>query len=242
MLDGMNEKGLVVNDNVLFKSDWGEVPHTGTNPGAPELNDNYIIRALLDNCATADEAVEYLKKFNITPMESKMMDLHFMISDPEKTYVVEFYNNELLVKEQDILTNYFINIDEIPEHPDGLERMKILRENYDEGSTMEGMYHLMQRAKYSNGYYADNKWYSELGFTYSQIQEITEDNNYDVNRMMLLLQDEFEEELEEVKANGYKEKTNWWTTSHTSVYDINNRKLWITVRERYEETPNEFVF
>ena len=241
MLDGMNEKGLVVNDNVLYKSDWGEVPHTGTNPSAPELNDNFLIRALLDNCADADEAVEYLLNYNITPMVSEMMDLHFMISDPEKTYVVEFINNEIVVKEQYVITNYFINMDKIPEHPDGLERMKILQDNYDEGSTMEGMYQLMQRAKYSNMYYASNKWYSELGFTYSQIQEMSE-NNFDLERMLTQMQEEFEEEMEDVKANGYKEKTSWWTTSHTSVYDINSKKMWVTVRERYEEEPHEFAF
>ena len=241
LLDGMNEKGLVVTDNVLYKSDWGEVPHTGTNPGAPELNDNFIIRALLDNCATADAAVEYLKEHNITPMVSEMMDLHFMISDPEKSYVVEFYNNELLVKEQNIATNYFINIDEIPEHPDGLERMQILREHYDEGSTMEGMYQLMQRVKYSNTYNASGGWYSELGFTYAELQEIAK-NPADMDKTMKLVQEGFEEELEDVKANGYKAETNWWTTSHTSVYDISNLKLWVTVREHYEEAPHEFGF
>ena len=242
LLDGINEKGLVVSDNVLFKSDWGEVPHTGTNPGAPELNDNFLVRALLDNCATADEAIAYLKNFNITPMHSEMMDLHYMISDPEKTYVVEFINNEMVVKEQTIMTNYFINMDEIPEHPDGLERMKVLSENYDEGNTMEGMYHLMQRAKYSNMFDPANKWYSELGFTYAEIREITEDGDEEMDKVMKLLQEAFENELEYVKENGFREETSFWTTSHTSVYDINNRKMWITVRERYEEEPHEFGF
>ena len=242
LLDGINEKGLVVSDNVLFKSDWGEVPHTGTNPGAPELNDNFLVRALLDNCATADEAIAYLKNFNITPMHSEMMDLHYMISDPEKTYVVEFINNEMVVKEQNIMTNYFINMDEIPEHPDGLERMKVLSENYDEGNTMEGMYHLMQRAKYSNMFEPSNKWYSELGFTYAEIRKITEDGDEEMDKVMEQLQEAFKNELEYVKENGFREETSFWTTSHTSVYDINNRKMWITVRERYEEEPHEFGF
>ena len=242
LLDGINEKGLVVNDNVLFKSDWGEVPHTGTNPGAPELNDNFLTRALLDNCATADEAIEYLKKFNITPMHSEMMDLHYMISDPGKTYVVEFINNEMVVQEQNIITNYFINMDQIPEHPDGLERMQVLKENYDEGSTMEGMYQLMQRAKYSNMFDPDKKWYSELGLTYPRIQEILRDGDEGTDKMMKILQEAFAHELEYVKENGFREKTDFWTTSHTTVYDIKNLKMWITVRERYEEAPHEFGF
>lgn len=76
--DGMNEKGLVVNSNVVCKADWGEIPHTGTNPDAPEINDLFLARPLLDNCATVEEAVEYLQNYNITPMNSEVMDLHLM--------------------------------------------------------------------------------------------------------------------------------------------------------------------
>ena len=236
LLDGMNEKGLVINSNVLFKADWGEIPHTGTNPGAPELNDLFLVRPLLDNCATVDEAVTYLQNYNITPMNSEIMDLHYMISDPEKTCVVEFFNNEIVVKEQNIMTNYFINIDKIPDHPDGLERMQVLQENYDEGNTMEGMYQLMQRAKYTNSYYASNKWYSEQGLTYSQILELPDN----AEEALIPTQEEFEQEKEYVKKNGLRETTEWWDTTHNTIYDIENKKIWVTVHERYEEGPHEF--
>ncbi|MBQ0098122.1 MAG: linear amide C-N hydrolase [Oscillospiraceae bacterium] len=236
VLDGINEKGLVVNSNVVFKADWGEVPHTGTNPDAPDLNDQILARPLLDNCATADEAIEYLKKYNITPMNSKLMDLHYMISDPEKTYVVEFYNNEILVKEQKIMTNYFINIDKIPEHPDGYERLQILNDNYDEGATMEGMYKLMQRAKYTNLYDASNKWYSEVNMLDNQTLKPKDG----ADEQLQDTQESYKKELEYIKENGLREKTEWWDTTHNSTYDINNRKLWVTVHERYEEKPYEF--
>ena len=238
LLDGMNEKGLVVSSNVVFKTDWGEVPHTGTNPDAPELNAILLIRPLLDNCATVDEAVAYLQNYNITPMDSEITDLHFMISDPEKTYVLEIYNNEIVVKEQNIMTNYFINIDEMPEHPDGLERMQILTENYNEGKTMEGMYSLMQRVKYTNSYYTSNGWYSELGLTYEQLQNVSEE----AKAYLQMSQEEFEDELEYVKKNGLRETTEWWDTVHNSIYDIKGGKLWVTVHERYEEGPYEFIF
>lgn len=237
LLDGMNEKGLVVNSNVVFKADWGEIPHTGTKPEAPELNDLILARPLLDNCATVDEAVAYLQNYNITPMESKIMDLHYMISDPKKTVVVEFINNEIVVREQNIMTNYFINMDEIPEHPDGLERMQILKDNYDEGSTMEGMYRLMQRVKYTDSNVASNKWYSEGGLTYSQIQNAGPKEDEDLKQK----QKEFEEEMEYVKENGFREKTEWWDTTHNTTYDIENKKIWVTVHERYEEGPHEFT-
>ena len=106
---------------------------------------------------------------------------------------------------------------------------------------MEGMYQLMQCAKYSNTYRASSGWYSELGFSYAELQEIAKDTS-DMNKLMKRIEEAFESEMEDVKVNGYKEETNWWTTSHTSVYDINNRKLWVTVRERYDEEPYEFGF
>ena len=236
VLDGMNEKGLVVTSNVVFRADWGEVPHTGTNPDAPELNVLFITRLLLDHCATVDESVAYLENYNITAMNSELMDLHYMISDPEKTCVVEFYNNEILVKEQNIMTNYFINLDKIPEHPDGLERMQILKENYDEGRTMEGMYKLMQRVRYTNLYNAANKWYSELGLTYSQIQNPSDK----IDEMLLSMQKEYEDELKYIEENGLRENTEWWDTVHNTIYDIANNKIWVTVHERYEEGPHEF--
>ena len=238
LLDGMNEKGLVVTSNVLYKADWGEVPHTGTNPGAPELNDVLLVRPLLDNCATVDEAVEYMKEFNITPMGSENFDLHYMISDPEKTCVVEFINNEIIVKEQYIMTNYFTNMDKLPEHPIGLERMQILRENYEEGNTMEGMYRLMQKVRYTNSYCTSNGWYSELGLTYEQLQNVSEE----AKAYLEMEQAEFEEEQKYVKENGFREVTEWWDTTHNTVYDINNGKIWVTVHERYEEGPHEFGF
>ena len=238
MLDGMNEKGLVIASNVVPKIDWGEVPHTGTNPGAQELNVVLLTRPLLDYCATVDEAVAYLNDYNITPMDSEFMDLHFMISDPEKTCVVEIYNNEILVKEQNIMTNYFINTDEMPKYTDGLERMQILEENYDEGNTMEGMYSLMQRVKYTNSYYVSNGWYSEQGLTYEQLQNITREDEANLQ----MEQAEFEDELEYIKENGFRETTEWWDTTHNSIYDINNGILWVTVHERYDEGPCEFSF
>ena len=236
LLDGMNEKGLVVNSNVVPKADWGEIPHTGTKSGATELNAFFLIRPILDNCATVDEAVAYLKEFNITPFPSGKMDLHYMISDTEKTCVVEFFNNEMLVKEQTVMTNYFLNTENTPKYPIGWERAQTLRAHYDEGSTMEGMYQLMQRVRYTNAYYVANGWYSDLGLTYEQLQNVSEE----AKAYLQATEAEYGEELNYVKENGFREETEWWDTVHTSIYDISAGKLWVTVHERYAEGPHIF--
>ena len=236
LLDGMNEKGLCINFNTVPKADWGKVPHTGTNPGAPELNGRFAARAVLDNCASADEALDYLKKNNITPWHSEKYDLHFMISDPGKNYVVEFIDNELVAREQLMMTNYFVNIGTIPEHPMGIERMDILRENYNEADSMEGMLHLLKRVKCTNMYVPAYGWYSEDGAPYSELQNISKA----ARNKLLRIHEKFTEEMEYVKENGYKENTKIWDTAHTSIYDINSRKLFVTIHERFDEAPYEF--
>lgn len=114
--------------------------------------------------------------------------------------------------------------------------MQIHKENYEEGNTMEGMYRLMQRVKSTNAYYASNKWYSEHEFTYPQILKLPEN----AEELLLSVQRKFEAEPEYIKENGFRETAEWLDTTHNSIYDINNRKLWITVHERYEEEPHEF--
>ena len=237
IVDGINEKGLVANCNVVPRADWGEVPHTGTNPDGQDLNANYIVRAVLDNCATTDEVVEYLGNYNVTPLDSELFDLHIMFSDSEKTIVVEFINNKIVAEEQYIMTNYFLNMDKMPDYTDGIERVKILKENYDEGKTMDGMYNLMQRVKYTNAYDPAYEWYSELGYTNSEMKE----KKKELKERLYVLQDEFKEELEYIEKNGYRESTDWWDTTHNSVYDMANKRVWITVHERYDEKPFEFT-
>ena len=93
----------------------------------------------------------------------------------------------------------------------------------------------MQRAKYTNSYYASNKWYSEQKLTYSQILKLPKN----AEEELIHRQKEFEKELEYIKENGLRETTEWWDTTHNTIYDIQNKKIWVTVHERYEEGPHE---
>lgn len=236
LFDGMNEKGLVVSSNVVSRNDWGETPHTGTNRDAPELNVICVIRPLLDNCATVKEALDYLRRYNITPMESEYMNLHFMISDPDESYVVEFINNRIVARPQYIMTNYYLFLDSITDSAVGVERYDILKENYGMGGeSMRGMWNLMRMVRYSNQYdFPKYKWYSEysLYFPYSTIGD--EDVRGMLDAMLAEQAEEWPEELEYVGAHGFREDSDWWDTVHNSIYDIRNGKLWVTVHEWYD--------
>lgn len=236
MADGINEKGLVVNSNVVAKEDGGAIPHTGTKPGAPELNIFNASRALLDHCATVQEALQYLESHNITPFESSQMNLHLMISDPTETYVVEIINNEIVAKPQNVMTNYYVNLDVIPNKAMGVERYNILTEHYAEGGeSMEGMWNLMKRVRYTDSYIAENKWYSEHaatnGINYSDIPQ----NIAVLDSILEETEAEWMIEKEYVEQNGFRETTSWWDTTHNSVYDIKNKKLWVTIHEWYDQ-------
>lgn len=239
MFDGMNEKGLVVNSNVVSKKDWGK-PHTGTDKNLPELNVIVAIRPLLDYCANVKEALAYLNAHNITPMGSEKMNLHFMISDPNETYVVEFIDNTIVAKPQYIMTNYHLLKGGIPDYAMGVERYDILKENYElGGKSMQGMFDLMKMVRYTNTYkYPDYKWYSELvgsgNVSYTQIQNDPKIKPL-LNDTLKSISSSWEEELEYIEKNGFRERTSWWDTNHNSIYDIRNKKLWVTVREWYDK-------
>lgn len=242
LLDGMNEKGLVVNTNVLSKQDWGGEPHTGTHTDLPELNVLFTPRALLDNCDDVTAALAYLDSHNITPLQSNAMNLQLMISDPEETYVVEFINNEMNARPQYIMTNYHLFFDDIPEHAMGVERYDILKQNYNlGGKSMQDMWTLMTMVRYSNMYkFPAYQWYSECTsyFPYSKLKE--KDVLERLNVILTKKAEEWKAEVEYVKQHGLRDKTEYWDTVHNSIYDIRNKKLWVTLHE-WDDQKREFV-
>lgn len=236
MLDGINDCGVICSDNVVPREDVA--PITGTNPNGEDLHISLIVRYVLDNASSADEAIELLKARNIYGNVGEHYNLHFMIADENKTYVVEFIDNKLVAEEktgnEQIMTNYYVNLDSLTENSAGVERYNIIQQNYDEGNSFDGMWKLLQRVKYSNAYKSDydNGWYSEF-ITQSVISNF--DNEQVKNEALKAFQD--------VK-DGYwaareKEQRNpanmiYWLTTHNSTYDIAQRKLRVTVQEDYD--------
>ncbi len=230
--DGINDAGLFCNMNVVAYADGGDNP--GTNPGKPDVMNTMLIRALLDNCASVDEAIEYINNHNIIGHNLGGFNLHFMIGDPEKNVVLEFINNQAVIKEQYIMTNFFINLDKLTPGADGIERYNILKEHYAEGGeSMEGMWNLLKRVKYSQAYDPDAKpyWKSEnfAGGKY----------NMDTPVDTFLADPKIKAEMEAFKkykeTGEYDPKAKLWFTTHNSTYDIKEKKLWVTIRENYEK-------
>lgn len=231
MNDGVNENGVAINSNVVPA---GECEHTsGTKPGATTIVSNGVVRYVLDHAKSVDHAIELLRNVNIaTPSTDDFhFESHWMISDPEKSVVVEIWNNELVVVDDCVITNFYLS------HPDspmgiGHERYETLKKYYDEGSTAKGMETLMKRVWYSKAYSTKTEpiWYSEglsegCGFTWQDIQSgIYEDMFYE---MMLL------EEADYVSVDYQKSKRDgmYWYTTHSIVYDLEDKTMSLICQE-----------
>lgn len=238
MFDGINEEGLFCNMNVVHYGDGGDNP--GTNPGKPNLYNGFLVRALLDNCATVDEAINFVNNHNIIGKQMSKFNLHFMIGDPQKTVILEFVDNKAVWVTDAVLpmimTNFYISkLPQIHRHADGVERYNILKEHYDEAAqSVDAMYDLMKSVRYSLTYDTTNVpfWkseYDDLGYSgyFASMEELMACQS---------VRDQIEHFAHFKKTGEYNRDWALWHTEHVSVYDIKNKTVTVTVNENY--TPD----
>lgn len=122
-LDGVNEKGLAVGVLQL------QAPVTAQDTDKPDVGTTLAIRAMLDKCATVDEAVEWLKTVDMYAAAKGCY--HFQISDSTgKSVVVSYVNNEMVITEKtdSILaaTNFYLHDVPFEYEKQGMDRYEIL--------------------------------------------------------------------------------------------------------------------
>lgn len=93
IFDGMNEKGLMCSFMQL------EYEETHQHTGRPKLLSNWILRLILDRCATVDEALKLIAQYDIQSVFTGYnQDLHFIIADGTgERVIVEFVADEMKV-------------------------------------------------------------------------------------------------------------------------------------------------
>lgn len=237
-LDGINDVGVIASINVVpGKDDMGEF--TGTNPGAESLHVEHAVRYILNNANSADNAIELLGSRNLYgDAVGGEYYIHIMIADRNKTYIVEFIDNKMVAVEktgdEQIMTNFYNNIPELTDHAAGIERYAILKENYEQGgASMSEMRNLMARVRYSNAYA-----YSTMPAWNSEMMPQSVLNNPDseayalyVSAVENIIKDYWIHKENDMRAPA---DSRFWHTTHNSVYDIDNRKLRITIQEDYK--------
>lgn len=101
-LDGINEKGLCISVNMLPD---GEILNQNTDK--PDLQITTAVRLMLNRAATAEEAVELLRQYDLH--RSYNSETHFMIADAAGNCVcVEYIKNEMIVIDAKIMTNCYL--------------------------------------------------------------------------------------------------------------------------------------
>ena len=139
-LDGINEKGLAVGVLQL------QAPATAQDNGKPDVGTTLAIRAMLDKCATVDEAVEWLKGVDMYAAAKGCY--HFQIADATgKSVVVSYVDNEMIITEKEngfiAATNFYLHDVPFEYDAQGLDRYEILEKTPTEKKSVltaqEGM-------------------------------------------------------------------------------------------------------
>lgn len=216
-LDGMNDAGLVCCLN-LVEADYGHT--TGTNPGKEKLNVYMAVRYLLDYAGSVDEAIKLLKEKNL--YASKNFEAHFLLADPQKTVIVEFVDNKIIVQPGNIMTNFFHTQPGYSLHSKGIERFNILQNTYSSANTESGMFAALKNVFYSKLYDASNPepWYSDC---HSIANEI------DINTPITEKQEFITRYGQHFATEGRTGQC--WITKHTAVYDLVEKQLTIMAQE-----------
>ena len=261
LLDGINEKGLAIEINCVNSIDVGGSTMS-TNPGKKKVAQLCVVRYLLDNAASADEAVELMKNIDIVnPRDlmgliSKGFEVHFLITDKDKTYVVEFDNTmpegkKLVVMEgESVMTNFYlhkadVNNNVYPENSMGVERCRKLVDNRKTVNSMDSMKELMQSIRFSNSNRTDNEYDPGENFdnpyTCFSDHPVFDENvinygNYKEHISEILdTMKKDEASLSSILKDPNLDNPNYlWATTHNSVYDLENKIMSVSVFERYD--------
>lgn len=104
IFDGINENGVVIEENVVPIDDVGALE--GTNPGKPDLHIVYVPRYILDHATSAAHAIKLLEERNLVGDLLGAFSFHYLIADKDESYVVEFINSKLVWRKMEISTNF----------------------------------------------------------------------------------------------------------------------------------------
>lgn len=101
-LDGMNEAGLAVSVNMIQDS-----ATIDQNTDKPDITTTTAIRLMLNKAGNVEEALGLLEQYD---MHASMgMMIHFALADTTgRSVVVEYVNNEMIVTETPVVTNFYL--------------------------------------------------------------------------------------------------------------------------------------
>lgn len=207
-LDGINSEGVVAEMNVVtaYDEEWEGATSVRT------INALGAVRWVLDNASTARYAAEILAAHVYIPQSLIRLgySVHYMIADENETWIVE---DGRAVKADTVelrsMTNFHLLSDYAFEG--GFERYNMLVA----GTSITNTW-------FTNAYLPTIPWITEFVGEYDADGKMSKD---DTLRLRAWAEEHVIPNLPP-KADG-----NWWRTVHTSVYDIKNRSVKVSVHE-----------
>ncbi len=269
-LDGVNEKGFYIGVNVVPTGEtsrdpakwadhkWG-VGAANTNPGAERSYCTaFLVRFVLDNAASVDEALELIKSVNWYdpfnfPGPGQTQSFHWMLADATSNAVVEFIDNAVVaIRSDDIRTPSYATLmtnfnnalrkeGVLQPHAAGCERWDVLaREAASMPETVEAMKGVMAKAWYTKTYTDDvgtpDFFFSEYvgskagsGKTFYAADLYGRPEVRDDPDFIEVAARAHEKFAD--KANWHTDDTSLWYTTHCCVYELSKRRFSVLLHE-----------
>jgi len=247
-VDGMNENGVVIQCNVVPSNHVHAATYQWRTKRPGCVIVFAIIRKALDECATAQEAAQYIIAHNFLPAEFKY-DTHYLVSDKTKVIIVE--DGEIVANDADekIMTNFrvknierdydgTVRFESVEQYGLGLERYNILATaDREDKESVSGLYRLMKMQWYTKAYSRDEDpfWMTEYtgskedtGYDGLTVMNTKNDPSLFINYINESI-DTYNDEHEPISANYRGGKS--WQTVHTSIYDKNNLAMCLYTQE-----------
>lgn len=267
--DVMNEKGLVISTHVV-PSDKGKNKKTIPDIEVKtKLNALMLPRFCADRFRNASECVDYLKNYVSLYMSKSLLKMgynqHWMVSDLEKTYVVEVIDNKIIVidiSEKPYITNFHIDgvvfnddggvytpytqdeehnaqiTNHVTKYGCGLERYNIINDNFDKTQTKTNVRELLKKLSYTKSYtWKTNPfWFTEfVGINKLTTSSLINEFVPVINKAIHKFKNRSRDPLSENYGT--------WHTSHSSIYNMYAKKLYVYSQEEdveYEYTMNSY--
>lgn len=190
-------------------------------------------------------------------IQASKYELHFLVADKDKSYVVEFDNNKpdgekmIVMPGENISTNFQLHISDIakniyPDYAEGIERYRKLKDNMSSVNSVDTMKQLMQSIRYTNTNRLDGEYdpgenfdnpYTGFSEHFTSGENPINYSNYREHLPELMETMKTEEAaLDKILKDPKMENPNhYWLTSHSSVYDIEKKTMSVAIFERFNK-------
>ena len=215
-MDGINEKGLCVS---VLRVDI----KAGDQPARLPVGSSMLLRYMLDDCSTVDEAVAKTQTTILLPED--WQDCHFLVTDADdRSVVIESRNSKISVIDSDICTNFYLGSDDMEDY-------------YRSGKLREKAVKMTGGSESPDYHYGYGHGYHRFATLLSQLERYRDTTREDYHTTMpestaLVL-------LQSVAQNPFTNASGISMTQYSAIYNNAKRTVEVWPFQDYSES---FVF